>query len=135
MVSQTLTELKYTTDETDALQGALGRVSRTSVAGPKPVLAVPTAKTAIRMPQLNQQPGVHRQAVTRKQALVAIEGLYDKILELEQARMQMPSPDDLAGLEAWNSACLAMNEEIWRKLMVMEPLDVRYVYNFQYGQG
>jgi len=79
------------------------------------------------MPQLNQQAGVHRQALTRKQALVAIEGLYDKILELEQARMQMPPPDDFSRLEIWNSACLAMSDEIWRKLMVMEPLDVRYV--------
>ena len=78
------------------------------------------------MPQLNQQAGVHRQALTRKQALVAIEGLYDQILELEQARMQMPSPDDIPRLEAWNMACLAKSDEIWRRLMVMEPLDVRY---------
>jgi DNA topoisomerase 2-associated protein PAT1 len=78
------------------------------------------------MPQLNQQAGVHRQALTRKQALVAIEGLYDQILELEQARMQMPPPDDIPRLEAWNMACLAKSDEIWRRLMVMEPLDVRY---------
>jgi DNA topoisomerase 2-associated protein PAT1 len=79
------------------------------------------------MPQLNQQAGVHRQALTRKQALVAIEGLYDQILELEQARMQMPPPDDIPRLEAWNMACLTKSDEIWRRLMVMEPLDVRYV--------
>jgi len=77
------------------------------------------------MPQLNQEAGVHRQALTRKQALVAIEGLYDKILELEQARMEMPPPDAIPQLEAWNAHCMAKSDEIWKRLMVMEPLDVR----------
>jgi DNA topoisomerase 2-associated protein PAT1 len=59
--------------------------------------------------------------------LVAIEGLYDKILELEQARMEMPPPDAIPQLEAWNADCMAKSDEIWKRLMVMEPLDVRYV--------
>jgi DNA topoisomerase 2-associated protein PAT1 len=119
---------KRQADNVDALQGALGRISRTSVTAPKPVLAVPSAKAVhAKMPQLNQAAGVHRQALTRRQVLVAIEGLYDAILDLEQTRRDMPSPDATLQLEAWNAACQAKSADIWRRLMVQEPLDIRCV--------
>lgn len=78
-----------------------------------------------RVPQLNQDAGIRRQALTRNQVLVSIEGLYDEMLELEQMRRGMPPPTAPEQLEAWNAACQAKSDEIWRKLMVMEPLDVR----------
>jgi len=68
---------------------------------------------------------VHRQALTRRQVLVAIEGLYDSILDLEQTRRDMPHPEAALELEAWNAACQAKSSDIWRKLMVMEPLGIR----------
>lgn len=77
------------------------------------------------MPQLNQDAGIRRQALTRKQVLVAIEELYDTMLELEQMRRDIPPPTAPEQLDAWNAACQIKSDDIWRRLMVMEPLDVR----------
>lgn len=90
------------------------------------MLAVPTSKGVDRrVPQLNQDAGIRRQALTRRQVLVAIEDLYDNMLELEQMRRNIPPPAEREQLELWHGACNAKTDEIWRKLMVMEPLDVR----------
>lgn len=75
--------------------------------------------------QLNQQSGITRRALSRKQVLYALEELYDSVLELEQTRREMPPPTAMAEVEAWNEKCQMKGEEIWRRLMVMEPLDVR----------
>jgi DNA topoisomerase 2-associated protein PAT1 len=101
-------------------------VARASTAAPRPVLAVPMAKGVDRrVPQLNQDAGIRRQALTRNQVLISVEGLYDTMLELEQMRRGIPPPTATEQLEAWNAACQMKSDEIWRKLMVMEPLDVR----------
>ena len=59
--------------------------------------------------------------------MVALEELYDAVLELEQMRRDMPPPTAMEEIERWNEACGQKIEGIWRKLMVMEPLDVRSV--------
>lgn len=74
------------------------------------------------MPQLNQDAGIRRQALTRKQVLVSIENLYDAILDLEQTKRERPPPDQM---ENWSAACQMKADDIWRRTMVMEPLDVR----------
>ena len=108
-----------------ALQGALGKVSRTSAAGPRPVLAVPTAsRDSKTINTLNQQTGPKRQALKKKQVMYALEELYDEVLELEQMRRNAPPPTAMEEIERWNLACQSRVEGIWRKLMVMEPLDV-----------
>lgn len=115
-----------TTMGTAALQGALGRVTKGSVAAPRPVLAVPTSRPELRpVNALNQQTGITRQALTRKQVMVALEELYDAVLELEQLRREMPPPVAIEESERWNAQCAGKVEVIWRRLMVMEPLDVR----------
>jgi DNA topoisomerase 2-associated protein PAT1 len=115
-----------TTMGTAALQGALGRVTKGSVAAPRPVLAVPTSRPELRpVNALNQQTGITRQALTRKQVMVALEELYDAVLELEQLRREMPPPVAIEESEGWNAQCAGKVEVIWRRLMVMEPLDVR----------
>lgn len=89
-------------------------------------MAVPSSRgNDRRVPQLNQDGGIRRQALTRKQVLLAIEELYDQMLELEQMRRDIPPPDAVEQLEGWNAACQAKSDEVWRRLMVMEPLDVR----------
>ena len=59
--------------------------------------------------------------------MFALEELYDSVLELEQMRREMPPPTAMDEIERWNAACAAKVEMIWRRLMVMEPLDIRYV--------
>lgn len=115
------------TANTAALQGALGKVSRAGVSGPRPVLAVPTSHRPENRPTniLNNQTGIQRQALSKKQVLFALEELYDRVLDLEQARREMPPQDAVEALEAWGAGCAARVEDIWRRLMIMEPLDVR----------
>ena len=75
---------------------------------------------------LNQQSGVRREPLTKKQVMYALEELYDSVLELEHMRRDMPPPTAQEAIEGWNVACDAKVQEIWRRLMVMEPLDIRY---------
>ena len=110
----------------DALQGVLGRVAAKSTAsGPRPVLAVSGKPEHRPTAALNQQSGIRKKALSPKQALYAVEELYDAVLDLEQMRRNMPPQDAVADLETWNTACTAKIDDIWRRMMVMEPLDVR----------
>ncbi|WVR08571.1 hypothetical protein IAU60_005626 [Kwoniella sp. DSM 27419] len=114
-----------------ALQGALGRVTRGNAAGPRPVLAIPSARPEHRPAnQLNQQTGIHRAALTRKQVMFALEELYDDVLELEQMRREAPPPTAMDEIEIWHAKCQAKVDIIWRRLMVMEPLDVSNPHPF-----
>jgi len=91
------------------------------------VLSIPNGSKPEHRPanQLNQSAGPQRQALSRKQILMALEELYDSVLELEQMRRDMPPPTAMEEIERWNSVCISKVDEIWRRLMVMEPLDVR----------
>ncbi|WVQ95596.1 hypothetical protein IAU59_002693 [Kwoniella sp. CBS 9459] len=114
-----------------ALQGALGRVTRGNAAAPRPVLAIPSAKPEHRpASQLNEQTGIHRAALTRKQVMFALEELYDAILELEQMRRDAPPPTAMEEIEVWHAKCQAKVDIIWRRLMVMEPLDISQPHPF-----
>ncbi|WRT70660.1 uncharacterized protein IL334_007658 [Kwoniella shivajii] len=117
---------------TAALQGALGRVTRGNAAAPRPVLAIPTSNKPEYRPasQLNEQTGVHRAALTRKQVMFALEELYDATLELEQMRRDAPPPTAMEEIEVWHARCQAKVDLIWRSLMVMEPLDVSNPHPF-----
>lgn len=117
----------------DALQGALGRVRRgPSQVAPRPVLAVPAPHKSQHRPiaQLNQSDVTSRPALTRKQVMYALEELYDDVLDIEQMRRDAPPPTDVPRVEAWNAACAAKVEGMWRKLMVMEPLGVSNPHPF-----
>ncbi|ORX41065.1 topoisomerase II-associated protein PAT1 [Kockovaella imperatae] len=109
-----------------ALQGALGKVTRGGSTGPRPVLAVPMPARNEARPAsaLNQQSGIRRQALTKKQVMFALEELYDSVLELEQKRRDMPPPTAMEEIQRWNDQCGMMSEIVWKRLMVMEPLDV-----------
>ncbi|OCF78624.1 DNA topoisomerase 2-associated protein PAT1 [Kwoniella mangroviensis CBS 8886] len=117
---------------TAALQGALGRVTRGNAAAPRPVLAIPTSNKPENRPasQLNQQTGIHRAALTKKQVMFALEELYDAILELEQMRREAPPPTAMEEIEIWHAKCQAKVDIIWRRLMVMEPLDISIPHPF-----
>jgi DNA topoisomerase 2-associated protein PAT1 len=59
--------------------------------------------------------------------LYALEELYDSLLDIEQTRREMPPPTAVEAVQEWNMRCQAKSDDIWRRLMVMEPLEVRYV--------
>ncbi|CAK9786062.1 hypothetical protein CC85DRAFT_314251 [Cutaneotrichosporon oleaginosum] len=117
----------------DALQGALGRVParRGAQATPRPVLNVGNSKADRHRPmqQLNTSSET-RPALTRKQVMFALEELYDQALDIEQLRRDAPPPTDVPRVEAWSQACNAKVEEMWRTLMVMEPLGVSTPHPF-----
>lgn len=115
-----------------ALQGALGKVTRGNAAAPRPVLSVPTGPKPESRPvaALNQQSGVHRNPLTKKQVMYALEELYDSVLDLEQTRRDMPPPTAVEEVEKWNVICESKVDIIWRRLMVMEPLDVSTPHPF-----
>ncbi|WWC72563.1 uncharacterized protein I206_106525 [Kwoniella pini CBS 10737] len=117
---------------TAALQGALGRVTRGNAAAPRPVLAIPTSNKPENRPtsHLNEQTGIHRAALTKKQIMFALEELYDAILELEQMRRDAPPPTAMEEIELWHNRCQAKVDIIWRRLMVMEPLDISNPHPF-----
>lgn len=116
----------------DALAGALGRVRRgANQAAPRPVLAVPKPEhRPAAVAQLNHSSGPTRDPLTRKQVMYALEELYDDCLELEQMRREAPPPTDVPRVEAWNAQCAAKVDDLWRKLMVMEPLGVSTPHPF-----
>ncbi|BEJ11320.1 hypothetical protein CspHIS471_0107420 [Cutaneotrichosporon sp. HIS471] len=118
----------------DALQGALGRVParRGAQAAPRPVLNVGNSKAVPHKPmqQLNTSSSETRPALTRKQVMYALEELYDLALDLEQMRRDAPPPTDVPRVEAWNAACSAKVDDLWRTLMVMEPLGVSTPHPF-----
>lgn len=102
-------------------------MTRGNAAAPRPVLAIPTGNKPENRPvnQLNQQTGITRSALTRKQVMFALEELYDAILELEQMRRDAPPPTAMEEIEVWHVQWQAKVDNIWRRLMVMEPLDIR----------
>ena len=63
--------------------------------------------------------------MTKKQVNFALEELYDVVLELEHLRREMPPPSAVDEVEKWNAACEAKVQDVWRRLLVLEPLDVR----------
>ena len=86
---------------------------------------MPARNEARPVSALNQQSGIRRQALTKKQIMFALEELYVSVLELEQKRREMPPPTAMEEIARWNEQCSVMSEVIWKRLMVMEPLDVR----------
>ncbi|WVQ85901.1 hypothetical protein IAT38_008069 [Cryptococcus sp. DSM 104549] len=114
-----------------ALQGALGRVTRGNAAAPRPVLAVPTSQPENRpTSHINQQTGIHRAPLTRKQAMYALEGLYSDVLELEQMRRDAPASAAMEEVEIWDLKCRAKVDMIWNKLMATEPLEISNPHPF-----
>ena len=57
--------------------------------------------------------------------MYALEELYDAVLDLEQARRDIPPPTAVEEIERWNIMCQIKVDAIWQRLMVMEPLDIR----------
>ncbi|KZT43122.1 hypothetical protein SISSUDRAFT_1040559 [Sistotremastrum suecicum HHB10207 ss-3] len=61
--------------------------------------------------------------LTRKQALMLIEGLYDLLLKIEHMRREQPAPEDLAGVDDWKNRRASLIDEVLHTLQTQVPLD------------
>lgn len=86
---------------------------------------------------------VPQQPLTKRQILIAIEGLYDLVLSIEQLRRDQPSPDDENVIVEWYDSqrrtgfrCLKtvpprtqeyhdLADKLWLDSKIMAPLETR----------
>lgn len=72
-------------------------------------------------------------ALTRRQTLIALESLYELVLQLEQLRRSQPPPSAIDGSDedkdrfaSWQQAYDAKVEEAWKGVMVDLPVEIRW---------
>lgn len=73
--------------------------------------------------------------LTRRQALIALESLYELVLQLEQLRRSQPPPvtlegpgsseEDKARFANWQQSYEAKIEQAWKGVMVDLPVEIR----------
>ncbi|KAG6374836.1 topoisomerase II-associated protein PAT1 [Boletus reticuloceps] len=66
---------------------------------------------------------VRKDPLTRREVLVAIESLYDLVLNIEQLRRNQPFEEDDEAVLAWQADYEDLVEEIWVGLNVLVPLE------------
>ncbi|KAF8449234.1 topoisomerase II-associated protein PAT1 [Boletus edulis BED1] len=66
---------------------------------------------------------VRKDPLTRREVLVAIESLYDCVLNIEQLRRNQPFEEDDEAVAAWQEDYESLVEEIWVGLNVLVPLE------------
>lgn len=151
-----------------SLEGALGKIAIRTRSAPRPLLQVDSAKKAGEEgPVVSNAASAHLSsslntssgsgaALTRRQVLVALEKVYDIVLQLEQSRRVQPSLVAAAEMEAQAEAAnapgyqgpeaartdarSALEEhekkyrdlvgQMWAGLKVMEPLDISTPHPF-----
>ena len=93
-------------------------------------------KAEPQQPRATQQAN-HGTPLTRRQALIALESLYELVLQLEQLRRNQPPPqamegsaEDQARVHAWQTAYEGKVGEVWKALMVNEPVEVSFPHPF-----
>ncbi|KAG8764107.1 hypothetical protein FRC11_005517 [Ceratobasidium sp. 423] len=131
-------ELEKGAQSVSHLQGALGKVSgRSYKAAPRQLLQVEhdhiskedaaTAKQAAQLGReaLGNQPGagtgiVKRDPLTRREALITLEAIYDRVLKIEQLQRTPPSPEDPVAQTKW-----------WVTLLIPEAKSLRGMMLFR----
>ncbi|KAG9102912.1 hypothetical protein FRC06_000791 [Ceratobasidium sp. 370] len=119
------------------LQGALGKVSgRSYKAAPRQLLQVEhdhiskedaaTAKQAAQLGRealgINQGAGVvKRDPLTRREALMLLEAIYDRVLRIEQLKRVVP--EDPAMQSTWSQALNNEIDALWASLHILTPLE------------
>ena len=94
------------------------------------------AKALPEQPRVSQQAN-HGTPLSRRQALIALESLYELVLQLEQLRRNQPPPqamdgsaEDQARVHAWQDAYEGKVGEVWKSLMVNEPVEISFPHPF-----
>ncbi|CAE6425868.1 unnamed protein product [Rhizoctonia solani] len=141
-------ELEKGTQSVGHLQGALGKVSgRSYKAAPRQLLQVEhdhiskedaaTAKQAAQLGReaLGNQPGagagiVKRDPLTRREALLTLEGIYDRVIKIEQLQRAAPSPEDPVAQTKWREIYENEIEALWTFLPILTPLETSNPHPF-----
>ncbi|TPX59632.1 hypothetical protein PhCBS80983_g02331 [Powellomyces hirtus] len=116
-----------------SLEGALGKISLSSVRNPRQLLQVngPGSKDG-----KENLPTPHNPLLTPKQLLKRIESVYSEVLELEILKRAGPIDDDV---ESWNTQFEEHREKMWKGLGVAEPVPLHYPHPFAaflgFGKG
>ncbi|KAI6149363.1 topoisomerase II-associated protein PAT1 [Pisolithus tinctorius] len=66
---------------------------------------------------------VRKDPLTHRQVLVALEALYDLVLNVEQLRRDQPPEEDVMAVTAWSNSYNDLVEQIWVGLKVLIPLE------------
>ncbi|KAF8739057.1 Topoisomerase II-associated protein PAT1, partial [Rhizoctonia solani] len=141
-------ELEKGAQSASHLQGALGKVSgRSYKAAPRQLLQVEhdhiskedaaTAKQAAQLGReaLGNQPGagvgvVKRDPLTRREALLTLEAIYDRVIKIEQFQRAAPSSEDPPAQEKWREAYETEIEALWAFLPILTPLETSNPHPF-----
>ncbi|CAE6519364.1 unnamed protein product [Rhizoctonia solani] len=141
-------ELEKGAQSASHLQGALGKVSgRSYKAAPRQLLQVEhdhiskedaaTAKQAAQLGReaLGNQPGagtgiVKRDPLTRREALITLEAIYDRVLKIEQLQRAPPSPEDPVAEVKWRETYESETDALWSFLPILTPLETSNPHPF-----
>ncbi|CUA78151.1 5'-3' exoribonuclease 2 [Cryptococcus neoformans var, neoformans JEC21] [Rhizoctonia solani] len=141
-------ELEKGAQSASHLQGALGKVSgRSYKAAPRQLLQVEhdhiskedaaTAKQAAQLGReaLGNQPGagagiVKRDPLTRREALITLEEIYDRVLKIEQLQRTPPSPEDPVAEAKWRETYESETDALWSFLPILTPLETSNPHPF-----
>ncbi|KAI0629297.1 topoisomerase II-associated protein PAT1 [Trametes polyzona] len=73
---------------------------------------------------------VRKDPLTHRESLVALEQLYDLVLDLEQRRRDQPPPEEIEEFEIWTQECSKLIDQLFEKLMVSVPLETSNPHPF-----
>ncbi|OJT11571.1 DNA topoisomerase 2-associated protein pat1 [Trametes pubescens] len=73
---------------------------------------------------------VRKDPLTHREALVALESLYDLVLDLEQRRRDQPPPEEVEEFDEWSAECTGLIDQLFEKLMVSVPLETSNPHPF-----
>jgi DNA topoisomerase 2-associated protein PAT1 len=140
------------------LEGALGKISlRSYKTAPRPMLQTDSQNPA--SPAATKAEPVHKPTdpqqrfqgnpLTRRQTLIALESLYELVLQLEQLRRSQPPPpsqpassgegqgpaaggsdEEKARYASWQAAYDAKVDEAWKGVMVDLPVEISFPHPF-----
>ncbi|CAE6481940.1 unnamed protein product [Rhizoctonia solani] len=141
-------ELEKGAQSVGHLQGALGKVSgRSYKAAPRQLLQVEhdhiskedaaTAKQAAQLGReaLGNHPGagtgvVKRDPLTRHEALITLEAIYDRVLKVEQLQRTPPPPEDPVAQAKWREMYESEKDALWSFLPILTPLETSNPHPF-----
>ena len=109
------------------IEGSLGKISFGNAKAPKPMLNIKRPDSS-EGTKATKKAHADLSLSDRKSILTNIEGVYSALMELEDMERTMPPPPDENDPEAiqqhmeWRQKVRALNQKLWQKLKVMEPI-------------
>ncbi|TPX71485.1 hypothetical protein SpCBS45565_g01161 [Spizellomyces sp. 'palustris'] len=107
-----------------SLEGALGKISLSSVRNPRQLLQVSGPNSTKEAKDL---PAPQSARLSSKQILKRIEAVYSDVLELEVLKRKGPDEDNV---EEWNFQIEQCRQKLWADLGVAEPIPLNFPHPF-----